>query len=619
MREKKQGTPLEDLQAAIENLETFAKLNEGESVPNILDLEVHNDQIIKHPKSKLLKSIDLTYRFFSKFVGPADKRFKEKRAKVQQTLLNSIEFLKNHYRLIGKLQQGSTTDQELASSALKAINRYNTLVQALKENPKNLRKRAARFVYEQTGVSVDKELGEHLILLPHSYSIQIGTHSEDQQSTLLKIALLTAPMKHTALCSEASKQEIDALHMKAITLLKNPGFPSSLRTALGALLKETPVRAVMAAAASIPAAGDSAEIILLQQTVSPIPGEEITVQGSFKRNSGLHVPSVPIPNSFQVSTKAFQTGFPHPLQHTGWSLANELIPECPSRLSMLPIFQEVYEKKLLFAKELLPGGQLNDRAKQILKIKKQIIENDSKYYLARYEDLMRAILQAASHAVVTEEAAFPKLERFFNHLQIQAKPLEYFSHTCHLMNAVFLSFPFDRFHELYMDNKQHRFAKESKALYQQCLDILEAGCQEALQECGRQLENNIGEEAAIEFVVSMGTILGDAGKKVILQYISEKLGFSPPLLTNFERIVQICAFKHLLAFQKELLMPASSDMELEGALEKSLKKNLHEEIQLFNSAIIESDLAVKISNELEMYYNSRYFYLIQQNKQQEGS
>lgn len=603
MNEKSNSNPKDELQLAIENLEEFANQNENSSIPIVLNLDVQNNHIISSEKSKLQEKIDLSCRFISGLFSSSKPDIK--RLEVQKTLLQSIEFLKTHYRLIEKLKHGTESDQELASWALKAINRYNDLIQKSKTKPKNLTSRVARFVYEQSGVTVDEELTNHPIVLPRFFSVQFSSTSSPQIATTQKVASLFGPIPDKNTPSIPTKHEVDALHMKAITLLRNHDFPVSLRTTLKSYLNESPINATICEPAANSESSDMS-IVSLEQTINPFPGEVITLQGLFKRDTKSRVPSVPIPDSFHVSTKAFQTGFPHPLQHTGWSLADQFIPASALRLSDLPLFEKVYLQKTLTAQELLPEGKFNDKAKQILKIKKRIFEENCQEFLIQHELIFKALVQAAQDPDLTYAYAEPIITCFYEKLKTHPKPFEHISHIHHLINELFIAGPYNFLQEAWIngDLKAENIG-DAKDNYFSALNILE---REMIKIKDDLLQQKLETKEELDYLLTVGSLIAIAGKAIILQQLSETMGYPPPLLNNFEKKIQTCTFKHQLAFFEELSLDPQ-DPEIKSRLEEMTRKQLREEYVLFRAESSESfdDLPVKISNELEVYYNSRFY------------
>lgn len=90
-----------------------------------------------------------------------------------------------------------------------------------------------------------------------------------------------------------TEREIDAFRMKAITLIKNhdvtfPSVAEALKT-----IKNTPIYATYE--------HENEAIVILEQRLSPFPGETIILKGSFKRDPKSLVSTIPI--NFELTKK----------------------------------------------------------------------------------------------------------------------------------------------------------------------------------------------------------------------------------------------------------------------------------------------------------------------------
>jgi len=117
------------------------------------------------------------------------------------------------------------------------------------------------------------------------------------------------------------------------------------------------------------------------------------------------------------------------------------------------------------------------------------------------------------------------------------------------------------------------------------------------------------ELATLNFVLLQGQILGEGAMALFLQHFSEKIGYPPPLLKNFELLIQTSSLKQVMTFQKELeLRLPPREEEKRELLFQKMKQYLEEEITLFLDEAENGEPAAKIAYELERYFNSRYNY-----------
>lgn len=607
--EQQEQDPLEE---AILNLEQFTQQNESEAFPHVQNLTVKDKSLLPEKKSSLEKTMDL----FAAVSSSVRQKHNEKRLQVQNTLMESIDFLKSHYRIINKRKHGTKEEQEWARWAQQTINRYNALLTRSKQAHHSLHERIIQFFYEQSGLSLDKEVTNNKIEIPHEFTVQFDSSKDrsgaatlkPQEQTLGKInTLLQHANVATVNPSLPTQEEKDAFHMKSIVLAAKSDLPVSLRQYMNAMMRETPIQTNISKPTE-----EGADIVSLNQTLSPLPGEKIVIKGAFKRDSKSHVLSVPIPESFHVSTKATQTGSPHPSQHTGWALPDVLFPECPHRLDQLPLFTKIYEQKKRIAANLLPSGSMNELAKQLLKLRKRVFELNLKEFLDLHRKLSLSILAASVELEGSiHEAAIEEVDHFYQVLESSPLPFEMMTRTYQELNKLFLEMPYENILHEWSEKRNARLKNmDSKALYHACVQIFDESIEKTMEDIGKQIDKTpseaIEDKYMLKYMQEMGPILGKASRAVMLQQLSEKIGFAPPLLNIFEQKLQLCAYLQLMAFHEELQDPK---VLTEEGLKKKIEKHLKEEIQLFQSESCEQVAAelTEVVNELEFYYNARHF------------
>lgn len=234
-----------------------------------------------------------------------------------------------------------------------------------------------------------------------------------------------APKKISGPClpsMKVSQNEADAFRMKAITLMKSKGIPFDFRA-----LRNIPI---LASESSL-----NTSILSCYQLLSPFPGEIIELKGSFKRN-GIK-DSTPIPDSFHILPHpSQQSGFPHPSQHNGWALDKALV-EHP----LTP--EEIVQRKLFLAKELMPNGSLLEQAKEHLKQKRNGIASSE----------LIALHRKLAHALVGGNGTI--IDDFFNRLSNVPNPYEIISAVYeHINQAVFHDKPIVSEHAFALSMKE---------------------------------------------------------------------------------------------------------------------------------------------------------------------
>lgn len=272
---------------------------------------------------------------------------------------------------------------------------------------------------------------------------------------------LNFPIDQEDTTPQITNREADAFRMKAISLMNNNEvhFPS-IAEAMN-ILRESPIYFTVS---QDEAEGrvSASSIISLQQTLTPFPGETIILKGSFKRDPQSLTISTPITNSFQLSSASKQTGFPYPIQHTGWALANCLIPKEPHRLENLKEVREILTKKSTVAESLLKKEEFHEKAKQLLKLKEEASLKHQRTLLSLHKSLCQAFLSAAPKSVLPEGAGKVILS-YFHWLEDHPSPLAQMAKDYHSINLWFTTKPFLELKQAWVEQKNTQlFSKNPK-------------------------------------------------------------------------------------------------------------------------------------------------------------
>jgi len=534
---------------------------------------------------------------------------------IHQEIGKAIEVIKSHYPHIQKFKKGTPDEQKLASSTLEAIKKYNHLLANAELKPTSWRDLISRFFYEKCGMTINKEFPKNPIELPpQPASVQVvysnatnkkisqRVESAAVQSSSKKISSF---MQTAAIHQEDlySKQEADAFRVKAISLLRNHGIGFTSATDEFLSIRLTPIQATIQ---TTPSENSPLTKIIMRQVLTPLPGEELEFKGEFQRNIKTLKHSFPISESFVVTAKSHQTGFPHPSQHCGWSLSDQLIPLYPQQLELLPTFGPFFQKKQEIAQALLPNASLNAKAKELLKSKKLAFEEHKTELLKKHQELNRAMLKNAP------ETAFEVVRCYFNRIAEQKFPYAY---LCEVQESIinnFIIHPYEHLYEQWIEKKHEGlFVASYKERAQVALEILQEITEKNICELMAQKESARTpiEQETLEYILCVGHAIKKALHMMILQHLSEVIGFAPPMLNLFEQKMQVALYTQLLSFQEELAMPLSDDVVYERMLGQ-----LEADSALFEmeEAVFESleTVPVEIVNELEVYFNARYYELL---------
>lgn len=574
--------PKAALQAAIHTLEKFTLKNESEPVVHVADLAVQEGKLVDAEDSPVKKSIAfIRHIIATAFSRKAREEHRRKRQQVQNVVSKAIDTVKRHYLFIEKLKEGSPEERKLAASTMATIKRYNALLDSSKA-PADWSVMLASFLYTRSEFTVDEELKKNRIDLPQSAVIQ----SAEDRNTILGHAVQLESHNDPLIGREA-----DVIRMKANTLLRQHGI--SFKTISDALntVKEAPILA------SVDTSSSTSTLFL---TIDVLPGTTIKVKGSFKRDRETQMRSTPIPDSFQLSFKSMHTGFPHPAQYTGWSLTDVLVPAYPLRLDQLPLFQPLYDRKNSTALALQPQGALLDRAEKQLRLKKEAFMMHHTEFVELHRRLCHAIAMAAGEE--NDPAAF---DNFFDCLKKDPEPFDRLAQINSLMLEHYIIKPYAKLQNMWVERRDPvLFHQNPSAIYQGAIKILE----DTLELAPHALQQEELTQESLAYIAHFGTILGRAAQAIALQHLSEAFGCTPPMLNDFEQKMQAVSYKQLYAYLSDLENDPSSAEQMS----KMLRDRLSSDIALFDVPSLDGIDAphVALVHELEVYFNTRYYTLL---------
>ncbi len=558
MKEKKppQGA-IADLRSAIDNLSKFAEENEGSLVPHFYHLNVRDGQIFAERNTPRPSTAELARCFVAAiFSNQARKEFSQKKEAVQSELIKAVELIKANYLVLDRLKEGSPTERKLADAAVAAIQRFNQVVSNTKKPPEGLRSRFTRFVFQQTGLSADLDLAEHAIDLPLStyictHALRPETISHAFRPVITSDILVTSQKKVSALVSplvpgfQPSSRERDAFRLKAITLIQQYGDPEEISWARAIRAVH---RAPIQSAADTPPGDDSSAyhgVVAFRQTLQLFPGELIVIEASFQRNAHSAVASLPITSSFKLSARSAQTGFPHPSQHNGWALSDKLVP------ANLP--DPLCRRQRKLAKELLPKGRLNRKAKEWLDLKKTAFEADLDRFLALHQQLAETLLNQSE-----KKYSHDLVKVFFAFVRDQEDPYEMLSLTYQAIADNFLVSPFDKVRDLDAEELGAAFLKEVKRSQRRAERLKHSGVMPG---------------AMLKYTAALGPVFGEAAAGILQQQRREH----PRPATPMETSLQMAIVHQLTEFLDEL------ERDTPPNYEKQLEKSLERDIRCFES------------------------------------
>ncbi len=570
-------TPTDDLQLAIDKINIFVQ-------PNTSRLEINENG---HLVEKNQSSLDRILSLAKSYIGPlfSDRRRTRqhrKLTKIKEEILWARDIIIGHFPLIEKFEQGNSSQRKFAKSAREAIHRFNTIVAIdAKIHPIF----NSFYNFERKLLLQDVEIRGHQIQHPFATKVTYNSHPHCNIPSLKHRNPQNSPIH-----IKTKQFILDTFKLKTIRILSEH-FKQEFTTAeIVHFVKQTTI--------DMSDQTESSEL-MLKFVIFIDPGSKITVNGTFKlHEASSKFLAMPVLKDIHFTSESIQSGFPYPSQYTGWGLSEKLTLAHPLRRDQVPLYQKMVLKKNEAAQLLLHDPMTKKRCRNQFQEKKTLFDANRHLFLPLHQELQKAIL-IASDAYTVEAENILKL--FYEQIENSSSPFttltslqqeicdKFIDRVAHKLESDWL----DASNPLLLDeNPQVRFKTALGIINEWILTIT------------AELDfNNI----YTPYIHLMGRIFGEATKNILLQYFSEKIGFTPPVLNDFTRKLQISAFQQQLLFFDEFnpsLLKPSVDVE-------SLQRRLQRDVRLFrNESDDESDIAgARISNELEVYFTSRSFHM----------
>ncbi len=541
----------------------------------IKKLELFSEGPVLEIQNSLQRTIELAKSFISiKLSGKSKEKTRSSELVPETEVLSAIRTIQKNYLFIQKLKKGTPLERALADSASKVIQRYNETIQKKSKKYFKLSERISHFIYRQYGSSDESEFEKELIHFPKEASVQFNYPPQENPSEKISQTAISNIYGNEWI----SKEEGDAFRMKAISLLKNQEMRF---LSMNEDIRSTPIQVVHS---------NDLKRIMMSQTLKPFPGVVIAFKGEFQRDQKAVHTSIPLSETFNIKIDLDQTGFPHPSQYTGFSFDSCMIPTCPLKMEQLKKFSSIFKLKQKIASALLPKGDLISKAREILKLKKQVFEENKVELLGLHCTLRQSICEAFEK-IRQPENGLQIIEQFFERLKQVPFAYAELTKTEETITEHFILRPFDKLKEDFIEQKNEGLqAEDSSIRYETALKILEA-------------EQKIAAEKFkdSEYVSCMGQLLGSGSNRIILQHMSEVIDFIPESLGINESKIQIALYKQLDFFHEEL---NSDKLNTENILNQ-FRSAIKTDIEIFaatNIAEIKESKSKEIVNELKGYY-----------------
>lgn len=529
---------MSELKQALENLKSFSQL---------LD---------KSPSSSYNSILSSSYRIVGLFSSRDKSRFD-----LIDQVCQSSDVVKKYFPLIHLLEEGDSDQQKLALDVKDIVERFNNTIERITKVPLDWGSRIARFLYSRGGMFIGERLAK--IELPTRAAVQINFPFPSANALPAKLKCQwqyqgggSAAQKISELCHSAMplttppSQTLELYLMKMISLLVKSEL--LMNSEAREIVRNTPFQMSL---------DKDRQILTISQMLEPIPGQIIKVGGGFKRDSRSSLHTIFLPEECEFSTHSVQTGFPHPLQRHGFALSDALMPINFAASEKSSEFSSLYALKKKVALDLLPGGNLAPKARQLIRMKKQAFEADRSLFLRLHEKQTLAICNLNKASNLSQAVTIAK--NFFELVNIHPHAYEFLSEINHQILQSCAKIPQDALLQAHAANKLGDFKREFHPKL-----ILTSTYEQSIK---RAAESQ-AEKQASEYIHMMGSILFLSVKQLILQNYSEIASFKAQTLDKPAKALEGVLYRQLKDFHHELAVSTNQiDMSLR------MQTLLHEE------------------------------------------
>lgn len=584
---KSYRNPTVVLQDAIEELESFTKSEASR-------LEVGEDgRLVAAKETRLERVVGLARSYIIPIFSDQVRREQQRKlSKIKQAILQARDIIQSHSALIEKFKEGDDSQQKLAAYALEAIQRYNAIVA---QDPSDETAKFDVYNYERRHLLLDDEIKGLQIELPDVVSIKYDSHpAQERLKELSKTLLLGAAKKQCSTFNPIHKKAdqfmIDTFRMKSIRMIQTHLTQQNTMAEVVQLVNQTPIEMDEESDPSV---------IIMRQLLEISPGSYILLTGNFKRNpSDSKFMRMPILDSFRLSSQLTHSGFPYPSQYTGWALADKWVEAYPLRIDQIPLFQKSDQRKKKLAHQLLHAQKVIQKARARYKIKRAIFDEHRSIFIPLHRQLQEGLREGCH---LEDSDVIPIFDAFYKAVNEAPSAFDLLVQIQQQILDLFVRNPLKALEDEWLENEATPLRMGSPQ------ERLQAACSRFQREREKAIEYLDPQDVREAFIEEQGNLLGSAFQAIALQYLSEKMVFPPPLLSDFERKLQVCAFQQLHAFLDEcenrldIIDPKQIEEELLALWTKDLR--------LIQSSNVdeEDQIAVALADELEVYFNSRYY------------
>jgi hypothetical protein len=589
--------PNRELQRALANLETFSQRIENEPFTNLSHFEVKEGKIVALSGTALSKVINLAYHI----VSPSGDAIKQEQ-KVLDEVLESSNVVRSYFPLIQMLEEGNSEQQKFVAHVKGAITRFNKVIDKVLAPPPTLVGRIVHYFYEQTRQLMGSRLKKIDIPQQGTLKINFPNDMTSSQSTIGEVFKINSKKIETkALASQKiavlhdsimpgspiSKQTLELYAMKVITLLGQHAH-----------LPHGDARIIVEKTAKEMFIDRQEQLLTISQKLTPMPGQHIDISVSFRADPLTGKYTIPV--QYKISPiEVTPSGFPHPLQHNGWALADFLIPTNLPSVEGFTHLEQLLKAKEHSAANLLPDGEYADRQRKALRTKRTLFKEHAAEFILLYHDLMMALVQAAPEHI--QPPGFKDIcHNFFTTASKAPYPYDFIADAHQLILECAICRPQKGLQTFWLE---HALRQDLVIEPDMLKDIFQQEFKKGLEELAQQASKSESdkEHTLLEYCMALATVIYEPASQIALQHHLAILRASPPSLDLFAKKIQKALYIQLTEFQQELRKDFTPQ-----EMKSRMKTLLENDLALFKAPTIdESPSEVShVLKELNSYYDS---------------
>jgi hypothetical protein len=427
-----------DIAEAIETVENFALSNDTQSFPSLGNFEVEGQTLHVQSKTTLEKTIAFTKDCLIRAFSQEKRKAQEIRRKaIEGTLTRSrdmVNLMINLYSSPQQEMQDQTREElTLAERIFHAAERYNEVIRQARKDPDTISQKIKKFFFGVAGWELNDEIVGKEIVIPRSTYLKTRPSANEsihihkitplvKDRTTLKIASIIQS-GHVLTEYERSLPklwEIDCFKMKALSLISNFALLQELPYEQKISLIRTHLIEICETCGND---ADETTTVTLKQTIVASPGLEIEVKGSFERDPLTPHLSKPIKKSFQLSQNPSQISFPDPLQYTGFTFNDILLPSALHDTKKYPHLENLLNKRKKVVQSYLSEHESYIKSKEVFASTRRVYIQFQKLFLSLAKDLAFAWVGSFDKKLLDEtqngciHALFTELEKTANGIE----------------------------------------------------------------------------------------------------------------------------------------------------------------------------------------------------------